>query len=296
VSGTLGAQMGCTQEGPPASSTERNGKLHPVLLHIGPILIRSYPALIDIGLLIGVTWAILEARRCGLDAMPVLDAGLAAAVGGLILARAAYVGVHWSYYSRHVHQALGLQDGGLAWQGALVGGTAGATGLCTLRNPSVLATLDRLTRAAASVAISAWLGCFLCGCACGAEIFPGQGLLWTLSLDLPDLYGIREPRGAVQWLGTGWSALALGAILIAERHAQRRGSIFVLWLTLYSLGFFVLGFLRGDEIALIAGRRADQVADLALGIAGVGAMLLGSLICGRGSGVHFRRPETEVML
>jgi prolipoprotein diacylglyceryltransferase len=82
--------------------------------------------------------------------------------------------------------------------------------------------------------------------------------------------------------------------LVAERHAQRQGSIFALWLTLYSLGSFGLGFLRGDKMALIAGWRADQAADLALGIAGVAAMLLGSPISGRGSRVCFRKSETEV--
>jgi phosphatidylglycerol:prolipoprotein diacylglycerol transferase len=176
--GFIGAQMALAQEDSPASGTERNGELHPVLLQIGPITVRSYPALIDIGLLIGVTWATLETRRRGLDAMLALDAALAAAVGGLILARVTYVGFHWGYYSHHVHQTLRLRDGGPAWQGALVGGTAGATGLCIFRSQSVLATLDTLTRAAASVAILAWLGCFMASCAHGIETFPGQGLLW----------------------------------------------------------------------------------------------------------------------
>jgi prolipoprotein diacylglyceryltransferase len=237
--------------------------------------------------------AYLEARRRGLDATHVLDAALAAAVGGLILARAAYVGAHWNYYANHLHQALRLRDGGLAWQGALVGATAMAAALCAIQGKRLLVTLDVLTAGAASLAIFAWLGCYLAGCAHGIETFPGQDLLWSLSLDLPDLYGIREPRVAVQLLGAGWSGLVLGVTLAAQRRAQRSGVVFALWLTLQSLGSFALGFLRGDQMPLVAGWRVDQVANLALGAAGIGALFLAGPVAGSGSGTNRRKPETE---
>jgi phosphatidylglycerol:prolipoprotein diacylglycerol transferase len=216
----------------------------------------------------------LEAHRRGLDVMHVLDAALAAAVGGLILARAAYVAAHWDYYTNDMRETLRLRDGGLAWQGALVGATAGAAILCTVRGRRPLATLDILTGGAAFFAILAWLGCFMAGCAYGRETFSGQGLLWTLSLDLPDLYGIHEPRVAVQLLGAGWSALAFLATLAAQRRARHSGMVFALWLTLHSCGSFGLGFLRGHEMARIAGWRVDQMVNLALGMAGIGTMFV----------------------
>jgi phosphatidylglycerol:prolipoprotein diacylglycerol transferase len=263
------------------------------LLHIGPVLIRSYPVLIDIGLLVGATSAALEARRRRLDVMHVLDAGLAAALGGVILARAAYVGSQWSYYSHHLHQTLRLRDGGLIWQGALVGGTGGAAALCYVRSKRLLVTLDVLAPGAASVAIFAWLGCFMAGCAHGTETSPGQGLLWALSLDLPDLYGIREPRVAVQLLGAGWSVLVLGVTLIAQRLARRSGTVFALWLAVHSLGCLGLGLLRGDEIMLITGWRVDQVANLVMGIAGMAALFLVGPVPRLGSGAGRGMPETE---
>jgi phosphatidylglycerol:prolipoprotein diacylglycerol transferase len=235
------------------------------------------------GLLFGAVLATLEGRRRGLGAMHVLDTALAAAVSGLILARTAYVGIHWNYYTNHLRQAVRLRDGGLVWQGAFVGGTAGVALICGRRRKRLLTTLDVLTPGAACVAIFAWLGCFMAGCAHGIETFPGQGLLWTLSLDLPDLYGIREPRVAVQLLGAGWSALVLGVTLAAQRGGRRRGMIFALWLTLHSIGSLGLGFLRADEMPLIAGWQLDQVTNLTLSIAGIGAMVLGSVVTERGS-------------
>jgi phosphatidylglycerol:prolipoprotein diacylglycerol transferase len=222
----------------------------------------------------GVLLGYLEARRRRLEATYVLDAALAAAVGGLIVARATYVGLHWNYYTNHLGEALRLRDGGLAWQGALLGGTAGAALVCGIQRRRLAHTLDVLATGAASVAIFAWMGCFMAGCAYGVPTYPGQGLLWSLSLDLPDLYGIREPRVALQLLGAGWSTLVLGVTLAAQRRTQRSGLVFASWLTLDSLGSFVLGFLRADNMPLLAGWRVDQVANLALAAGGVGMMLL----------------------
>jgi phosphatidylglycerol:prolipoprotein diacylglycerol transferase len=237
--------------------------------------------------------AYAEARRRGMDVTYVLDAALVAALGGLILARAAHVGFHWNYYTNHLRQALRLRDGGLAWQGALVGGMAGAAILCAIQRKRFRVTVDVLASGLASVATFAWLACFMAGCAYGIPTFPGQVVLWSLSLDLPDLYGIQEPRVAVQLLGAGWSALLTGVTLAAQRRAQRSGVVFALWLTLHSLGSFALGFLRADEMPLVAGWRVDQVANLALGAVGIGAMLLTGWVSGPEPETSQRKPKTE---
>ena len=116
------------------------------------------------------------------------------------------------------------------------------------------------------------------GFAYGIETYPGQGLLWTVSLELPDIYGIRAPRVAVQLLGAGWSAIVLVALLIAGRRPWSQGLVFPLWLALYGGGSFGLGFLRADEMTSIADWRADQVADLALVVIGTVALMVDILV------------------
>jgi prolipoprotein diacylglyceryltransferase len=160
-------------------------------------------------------------------------------------------------------------DGGLAWQGALIGGVVGAAVMGAFRQVSLPVLLDVLARGAASLATFAWLACHTVGCAYGIETYPGQGLLWALSRDLPNLYGIREPRVAVQLLGAAYSALLLGGVLVGERSLRQSGVVFALWLTLQSAGAFGLGFLRADEMVLVAGWRGDQVINLLLSVAGL---------------------------
>lgn len=198
-----------------------------------------------------------------------VDTALTAGTGGLLLARAVYVAFHWAYYQDHIREAMRPWGGGLAWQGALIGGLIGAGIAATLQRMSLPVVLDVLTPGAASLASFAWLACHTAGCAYGIETYPGDGLLWTLSRDLPNLYGIREPRVAVQLLGAAYSLLPLGGVLLAGRNPGHSGVVFAGWLTLHSLGTFGLGLLRADEMPLIAGWRVDQVANLSLSAAGL---------------------------
>lgn len=242
--------------------------MHPVLFHLGRFAVTGYAALISVGMIGGAVIAYLTAQRRGLSQADALDTSLAAALGGLGGGRIAYVLAHWSYYGDHLKKALRPWDGGLTWQGALVGGLVAVLAYCAFRRIPLAVILDLLTPGVALLAVSGWLGCFLNRCACGMETYPGQGMLWRLSMELPDLYGVWTPRVAVQLLGAVWGGVALAAVLVAQRLMRFRGCLFPLWLAVYCIGSFGLGFLRGDETVWIAGWRAGQAVDLALALIG----------------------------
>jgi phosphatidylglycerol:prolipoprotein diacylglycerol transferase len=247
------------------------------LLRVGPLTIVSFSALLSIGLLGGVAVVYLMARRRGFSTAYALDAVLFAAVGGLVGARVVYVAGNWAYYSDHLGQAFDLWGGGHIWHGGLVGGLVAVLVYAAARGTSPQSLLDVLTPGAAFFAVCAWLGCFLDKCAYGIETYPGQGLMWMLSLELPDMYGIRAPRVAVQLLGAGWAAVALSMVIFAGRYVQFERSMFPLWLTLYCAGSFGLGFLRADPVPNVAGWRLDQAADLALFAVGAVSLVVGLL-------------------
>ena len=251
--------------------------MYPVLFRLGSFVVTGYAALVGLGLIVGAVIACLAAQRRGINPARAVDASLAAALGGLIGGRALYAVAHWDYYRDNLNQALRPWGGGVAWHGALVGGLLVALVFCAVRRESARVMLDVLTPGVALLAVCAWLGCLLNGCAYGLETFAGQGLLWRLSLELPDLYGIWLPRVAVQLLGAGWSVVVLVAVVIARRCTRIEGLLFPLWLGLYAIGCLGLGFLRADKTLSIGGWRADQVADLVLTLAGVGLLTMGVL-------------------
>lgn len=238
-------------------------------------VISSYTLLIGSGLLSGALLICLTARRQGFEVIHALDGALLAAAGGMLGARFAYLIRYWDYYRGHLNLAMRIKDGGLAWHGALIGGLLAVICYCAVQRISLAAMLDLLAPGIAALAVGAWLGCFMANCASGVETYPGQGLLWRLSLDLPDIYGIRAPRVAVQLLGAAWSGAVLIVMLIIGQHKRFTGLAFPLWLSLYCFGAFWLGFARADEVRRIAGWRADQLVDAALFVVGAVSLILG---------------------
>lgn len=247
------------------------------LLRIGPLTIVSYSALLSLGLLGGAAIIYLVARRQAFSTTYALDAAIAAALGGLLGARVAYVAVNWAYYSDHLAQAFDLWGGGHFWHGGLIGGWVAVLIFAAARRASPWPLLDVLAPGGAFFAVCAWLGCFLDKCAYGIETYPGQGLVWLLSLELPDMYGLWVPRVAVQIIGVGWGAIVLGVVILAGRNPRFEGFVFPLWLSLYCVGSFGLGFLRADPSPMVAGWRLDQVADLALCAIGAAILVVGLL-------------------
>lgn len=234
------------------------------LLRIGPWTVASYGILLNVGLLGGAAIVYLVARCRESSTVYALDAALAAAVSGLLGARVAYVAVNWAYFSDHLGQTFDIWGGGHIWYGGLVGGLVAVLIYAAVRRASPWPLLNALAPGAAFFVICAWLGCFLNKCAYGVETYPGQGLLWALSLELPDMYGLGAPRVAVQLMGAGWGTIVLIVAILAGRSVRFEGLVFPLWLILHCAGSFGLGFLRADPVPVAMGWRLDQVADLVL--------------------------------
>jgi phosphatidylglycerol:prolipoprotein diacylglycerol transferase len=235
--------------------------MHPVLFRLGRTPIYTYSVLLDLGLLCGLAWAWWHGcRRFGREAGGwLVDAFLAAVVGGLLGGRAGHVALHWDYYRDHASEALAVWQGGLSFLGGALGGLLALAAFWSLsrgRRPGRAGLWDVLDLAAPAVALGAafgWAGCLASGAAYGA---PGEG---PLSLPLPDLYGLRAVRWAVQPLGIAWSLAVFGALLLVERRGARPGVVFATFLALYLGGWALLEQVRGDETAFIGTRRAGEV-------------------------------------
>ena len=85
-----------------------------------------------------------------------------------------------------------------------------------------------------------------------------------IAIDLPDLYGLVQPRFPLQHAEITVFALLFIGLLFAAAQRPRAGTLFVVYLLLASLANFALGFQRGDDTAYVGALRIDQVVDAAL--------------------------------
>jgi phosphatidylglycerol:prolipoprotein diacylglycerol transferase len=229
----------------------------------------GYRTILALGLLAAVALVVWRARRRGFAPLPVLDAALAAAAGGLLVGRAAYVALNWAYFRHHVPEAFQVWRGGLMAPGVVAGAIAGVAFFNRRRGDSLPLLLDLLAPGGAVVALSAWLGCLIAGCAWGIEVWPDQPLLWPLRAELADLYSLRVPRLPVQALGMVWNGLLLAGL----GRAERPGRVFPLWLVAHAAGEVGLGFLRGDGVPLVGPLSAYQMGYLLLALAGLAGII-----------------------
>jgi phosphatidylglycerol:prolipoprotein diacylglycerol transferase len=231
--------------------------MRPLFFEIGGLTISAYTALVDLGIIFGLLVTSLLARWRKADLWGMVDAALVVLVCGVIGSRLAYVALQWPYFSSHLRESFYLWRGGLAFQGAFLGGVVGLLGYSFWYRWSFWRLADLLVPGLALGQAIGWVGCLLSGCAYG---LPARG---TWAYELPDLYGITVFRFPTQAVMSGVSLLIFMLLILLLWRTPRPfpGLIALLYLLLYSLGGFVLEFTRGDETLYLGPLRWSQIVE-----------------------------------
>ena len=176
----------------------------------------------------------------------------------MLAGRAAYVLIHWEYFSEHRAEVIGFT--GLSEHGAIAGGMAAYLILRRAVHPPPAHLGSVCSAAFALVAIAASLGCIEAGCAYGREVFwqtDGEAsLAWQMRVDWPDAYQVRNPRWPTQVLMAAWMAGCGLVLWLAKARAPE------VLLPCFAIGDFGWQFLRGDSAALLGPFRIYQWLDL----------------------------------
>jgi phosphatidylglycerol:prolipoprotein diacylglycerol transferase len=240
--------------------------------------IPLYTALVFLGAGVGVAAAYLFLRaysRRVYSPPLILDAALVVLAAGWVGARAYHLALNWDYYAARPDEIWNWQAGGLAMRGAFIAGFFALAIFARVRGVSFWRLADAAGLGLAAGQAIGWVGAFAAGANYGAVSDN------TLALELPNLYGIVEPRWPLQYAEMGMFALLfLGLVTLAARHPTV-GMLFVAYLLIASLANFALGFARGDESIRVGTLRVDQVFDAAFAAA---AVVVGVLRRGLGVG------------
>ena len=94
--------------------------MHPILLELGPLSIKTYGFLIAVGFLIGIALASREAKRVGINQQAVLDLAFYIILGAIIGSRLFYVLTHPEYFRDSMLDAFKVWEGGLTFYGGFI--------------------------------------------------------------------------------------------------------------------------------------------------------------------------------
>ena len=126
-----------------------------IAFHVGPLTIRWYGVLMATAILVGFWLADRAAKREGVSADKLLNAGQWAIIAGLVGARIYEVIFNWDYYGQHPWKIPAVWEGGLAIHGGLIAGIL--TGLWVARREG-LPIRRSLDIVAPSIAIGQAIG------------------------------------------------------------------------------------------------------------------------------------------
>ena len=226
---------------------------------LGRIPVYAFSVFLALGACLGLAW--IARRSHPKLALRMVEAGMWALLGGLVGSRVGYVAASWLYFKDHILESLQFYRGGLGWPGALAGGLLALAVFAAFNHFPLSGLVDNLLPLLAALSVSAWLGCWVTGCAYGIT----SETWW--SLPSSDEWGLVANRWPVQILA---ALLTVGLFALVEHLADTaqlepgyRAILSVLGLSLILLA---TALLRADPALTWKGLRLEAWAALAYGL------------------------------
>ena len=247
----------------------------PIIFEVGPIVLRYHGLLIALGIAAGTWLTGLELARRGYDGALAIGSLFFVVPLGVVGGRLYHVATEYHRYTRNPFpKVLETYDGGLGIYGAVAGGFLGLLLFSWYRGIDVLTFADAAAPGLVlGQAIGRWGNYF------NQELF-GQpsDLPWAIyiaPLNRPTEYADATSFHPTFLYEALWDVLVCLVLLwVARRFSERlkAGDVFVLYVSLYSVGRFLIETLRVDQAFLIAGSIRGNL--LVSGVLALGFALL----------------------
>ena len=209
---------------------------------IGPLTVHGYGVMIAVGILAAVGMAEKLAKEYDLDYKNIDAFALFVVVLGYVGAKALYVLTNLDAFM--ISPASVLGSGGWVVYGGIIGGLLAALVWCKWKKWDfrkyfpILITVVPLAQAYGRI------GCFMAGCCAGMKTdawfgvsFPSDSLCWT-----------TDPVIPTQLISAAGDFVIFAFLYWNLKHGKHREDNGAWYLILYSLGRFMIEFLRGDMI------------------------------------------------
>lgn len=239
--------------------------MYPILARIGDLTLHSYGLALALAFVAATLWVRHECGRRGIAKETAIDLVLAAAIGGIVGARLAYVAAHFKYFLAQPLQIVKIDQGGLVFYGGLAGGALLVLAVVKLKRLPVPSIADAAAPAVALGSAVGRIGCLLNGCCYGKETSSWFGITFPEPLGGP-----RLPAQVVDGLYNLGIFLVLASV--GHRFKVKTGFIFWLYAALYAVLRFGIEFMRENAV-LIGGLSGAQIISAGFFVLAVGMLL-----------------------
>ena len=236
--------------------------IDPVAFAIGPIEVRWYGIFIALAIAVVALWVVREVKKgANISYDTVFTAALVGIPSGVVFARLLHVIDGWDYYSQNLGQIIG--GGGLTAYGGVLGTALGVWIYSRFSKfqfgyfADVAAPGIILSQAVGRV------GCTINGCCYGIETFLPWSIVYTHPDSLCPLGVATHPTTVYEII---WNLLVFGVLLKLRGRLKPDGSLFLVYLSLYSVYRLGTDFLRVGTPFLFGLHQAQVIAIIVLAI------------------------------
>ncbi len=234
--------------------------INPIIVHIGGVELRWYGVAIALAVVAAVVIGARRARKKGIAADDIYLLAPWVLISGLVGARLFHVVDNFGYYIANPLQIIAFQQGGLAIWGGLVGGGIASVVFARVRHIPMGRLVDTLVPALLVAQIIGRFGCIVNGDAYGGVSNLPWAFIYTNPNALIPANLLGVPTHPYPVYEMAWSAISLALILRFEKYFKTDGLVFLSYLSLYSIGRFVLTFVRQEKVVFLGLQQAQVMA------------------------------------
>jgi len=213
-----------------------------ILFEIFGIQIKSYGLMIAIGIIVAATLFINKGKKKGFDEDSLLNLIIFAIIGGMLGGKGLFIITEFKNIIKEPSILLNFGYGFVIY-GAIGGGALAMYLYCKKKKWNIVEMLDMTVPGLAIAQGFGRIGCFLAGCCYGAET--------TLPIGVEFPENSLAPTGIHVHPTQIYSSIfdfLLGFLLLYYSKKERKnGKVMGLYLIIYSIGRFLVEFLRNDE-------------------------------------------------
>jgi len=234
--------------------------VNPVAFSIGPVNIAWYGIMVALAVVVLILWTVWAVKRgARLTMDDVLTAALVGIPSGVVFARLLHVIDYWDYYLRHPAQIIGGE--GLSIYGAVLGAALGLWVYSRVKKTSFAYLADVLAPGIILSQAVGRVGCTLNGCCYGKISSTFLAIVYTN----PYSHGpIGLPVHPTQVYEIIYNLAAFFVLFKLRGRLRPDGSLFLVYLSLYSFWRLMIDFIRDGQPFLFFPLHQAQVIALAI--------------------------------
>jgi len=236
-----------------------------ITIDINPIAflnIRWYGILVALAIIVIILWVAWQVRKgAKISYDTVFTAALVGIPSGVVVSRLLHVIDRWDYYIQHPGQIVG--GSGLTIYGAVLGAALGIWAYSRFKKLQFAYIADLIAPGLILAQVVGRVGCTINGCCYGVETSLPWGVVYTHPDSLAPLGIAVHPAQAYEMI---YLLAIFGVVLMLRGRLKPDGSLFLVYLSLYSVWRLGIDFIREGTPFLLGLHQAQVIAIIVLAI------------------------------